>query len=60
MTEAHYITKIFVVYNNKVIRKNLKFTDSPNAEFIIDEEFTTLEAYEYCNVHGLWKTTYNK
>ena len=60
MTEAHYITKIFVVYNNKVIRRNLKYTDFPNAEFILDEEFSTLEAYEYCNIHGLWKTTYNK
>lgn len=60
MLENHYITKIFVVYNNKVLRKNLKYTDQPHAEFVLDEEFNTLEVYEYCNIHGLWKTNYNR
>ncbi len=60
MTETHYITKIFVVYNNKVIRKDLKFSDQPHAEFVLDEDFDTLDVYEYCNIHGLWKTKYNK
>ncbi len=60
MTEAHLITKIFIVYNNKIVRKNLKYTDQPHAEFVIDEEFNSLDVYEYCNIHGLWQTKYNK
>jgi superoxide reductase len=60
MEDAHYITKIFLVVNNKVKRVSLKPGEEPKATFVVDEDFTTLEAYEYCNLHGLWKTTYNK
>ncbi len=60
MIQAHYITKIFVQYNDKVLTIELKPEQEPKAVFNIDEEFTTLEVYEYCNVHDLWKTTYNK
>lgn len=60
MVENHYITKIFVAYNNKIIVKKLNYMDKPEADFIIDEEFKTLDVYEYCNLHDLWKTTYTK
>ncbi len=60
MIETHYITKIFVCYNNKIVRKNLNFSDAPHAEFVLDEEFETLDVYEYCNIHGLWKTQYSR
>jgi len=60
MLENHYITKIFVVYNNKIVRKNLKYIEEPKAEFILDEEFKKIEVYEYCNLHDLWKTEYTK
>lgn len=60
MLENHYITKIFVVYNNKVLRKNLNYTDSPSAEFVLDEDFSSLDVYEHCNLHDLWKTVYTK
>lgn len=60
MLENHYITKIFVVYNNKILRKNLNYNDIPGAEFVLDEDFTSLDVYEYCNLHDLWKTTYTK
>lgn len=60
MIENHYITKIFVVYNNKIIRKNLEYTDQPHAEFTLDEDFDSLKVYEYCNIHGLWMTEYTR
>ncbi len=60
MEPNHYITKIFLTYNDKVLRKNLKPGEEPVANFIVDEEFTTLSAYEYCSLHDLWKTTYKK
>lgn len=60
MIETHYITKIFVVYNNKIIRKNLEYTDQPHAEFTLDEDFDSLKVYEYCNIHGLWMTEYTR
>ncbi len=60
MMENHFITKIFVIYNNKVLRKNLSYTDVPEANFVLDEEYNSFEVYEYCNIHGLWKSTYTK
>lgn len=60
MEEAHHIEFIVIKYNDQVERRNLKYTDKPEAEFIINEEFSEMEIYEYCNLHGLWKTTFNK
>ena len=60
MLENHYITCVIIKYNDKVQRLNLFPNQTPEAEFCIDEEFDNIEVYEYCNVHGLWKTTYNK
>lgn len=58
MTEAHYIQFIVVKYNNKVLKVKLNYTDKPEATFEIEESATEFEVYEYCNVHGLWKTEY--
>lgn len=60
MTEAHYIQWISIFYNNKIQKVKLNYTDEPKAIFTVDEEFETIEVYEYCNIHGLWKTKYNK
>lgn len=60
MTEQHFITTIIIEYNNKVQRVNLKYSDKPEAEFTIDEDFDKVEIYEYCNIHGLWKNTFTK
>lgn len=60
MEEKHYITKIFVKYNNKVVTFDLHPNEKPVVEFDILEEFNKLEVYEYCNLHGLWKSEYNK
>lgn len=60
MTEEHYIDFITVYYNGKMQRAKLDHTGKPEATFVLDEEFSTLEVYSYCNVHGLWKTEYKK
>lgn len=61
MEEAHHIEFIVIKYNNHVERKNLKYADDkPEAVFTIDESFDEIEIYEYCNLHGLWKTIFKK
>lgn len=55
MEEKHYIEWIEVIADGRAYRKFLNPGDSPEAEFEI--AFETLEVREYCNVHGLWKTT---
>jgi superoxide reductase len=59
MTMEHYITMIAISYNGKVQRKDLKYTDKPEATFEVSD-FNEMEVYEYCNVHGLWKSVYKK
>lgn len=60
MEEAHHIEFIVIKYNNHVERKNLKYTDKPEAVFTINEECDEIEIYEFCNLHGLWKTVFTK
>lgn len=54
MEEEHYIEWIEVIINGQVYRKFLKPGDQPEAEFEIKTE--SVEAREYCNLHGLWKS----
>lgn len=56
MTEPHYIAWIAVEQGNKVQLVNLTPADEPKAVFIIDPELD-YTVYEYCNLHGLWKTS---
>lgn len=60
MIETHYITKIFAVYNGKTLTLSLQPNQEPKVEFDIIESFNTLEIYEHCNIHDLWKATYIK
>ena len=55
MLEAHYIQWIAIETTRGSQRVKLEYTDKPRAEFrLVDgEEFEA--AYEYCNLHGLWK-----
>lgn len=54
MEEKHYIEWIEIVANGKTCRKFLKPREKPEAEFETTAE--RIEAREYCNIHGLWKT----
>ena len=56
MLEEHYIQWIFVKTEKGGQRKLLTPGSEPKAEFcLVDDKI--LEVYEYCNLHGLWKTT---
>ena len=55
MTEEHLITAIFAVVGNKVLRADLTADDEPVATFALGGYKGTVEVYEYCNLHGLWK-----
>ncbi len=54
MTDAHHISFIVMVTNQKVERKNLNPTGEPKADFTLAEGEKLLDVYEYCNLHGLW------
>jgi len=54
MEEKHYIEWIEIIADGKSCRKFLKPGDAPEAKFEIRAE--KIEAREYCNIHGLWKT----
>ena len=55
MVEEHYIQWIYLLTNNGVQRKCLKPGEEPVAVFALAEGDKAIEAYEYCNLHGLWK-----
>ena len=55
MTEEHHISWIYLVTTQGIQRKPLDIEGDPIAEFALNEGEKLLEAYEYCNLHGLWK-----
>lgn len=56
MEEKHYIMWIALIADGKEYRKFLKPGDKPEAEFCIDAKAIT--AKEYCNLHGVWKSSF--
>mgnify|MGYP001057669663 FL=1 len=54
MEQKHYIEWIEVIADGRVYRKFLEPREKPETEFEITAE--KLEAREYCNIHGLWKS----
>ena len=55
MMEAHYIQWIALETNKGNQRKQLKPGDAPRAEFALLDGEQVIAAYEYCNLHGLYK-----
>lgn len=55
MTEEHSIQFIVLETKQGVQRKALLPTDQPIADFVLAEGDEVVAAYEYCNLHGLWK-----
>ncbi len=53
MLDVHYIEWIVLETASGYQKKDLKLGMKPEAEFAVTEPVTA--AYEYCNLHGLWK-----
>jgi superoxide reductase len=56
MEEKHYIEWIEVITDGGSCRKFLKPGDKPETEFEIGSQ-KVVAAREYCNIHGLWKSS---
>ena len=56
MLDEHYITTILVVLGKQVLRADLKPGEEPKTSFALNGYKGLVEIYEYCNLHGLWKT----
>ncbi len=55
MEEKHWIEWIQVIADGVILRKFLQPGDKPEASFDIMGK--DMMAREYCNIHGLWKTS---
>lgn len=56
MLPEHFITWIALETNEGILRKPLTPGSEPVAKFALTENEKPVAAYEYCNLHGLWKT----
>ena len=56
MLEAHYINWIVLETARGSQIKKLSPGERPEAVFALAEGDTVAAAYEYCNLHGLWKS----
>ena len=55
MLDVHYIMWIMLETTQGYQKKNLSPGEKPVAYFALAEGEAVLAAYEYCNLHGLWK-----
>lgn len=56
MLDNHYINWICIETSKGYQIKCLKPGDAPKAEFLLAEGESLVAVYEYCNLHGLWKS----
>ena len=57
MAEEHSIRWIVLETAQGSQRKELNPGEKPQAVFMLTDCDKAVAAYEYCNLHGLWKTT---
>ena len=55
MLDEHYITGIYIETRLGAQYRRLAPGMDPKAVFILPEGDEFVAAYEYCNLHGLWK-----
>lgn len=55
MVPEHFIQWIYLETDKGFQVKYLNPGDKPKAVFVLEDE-KPIAAYEYCNLHGLWKT----
>ncbi len=59
MTEEHYINAIWIEFEDGTSMKaGLTPASKPEATFNITGKSGKVVAYEYCNLHGLWKAEF--
>ena len=56
MLDVHYIEWIILETNKGFHKYDLKPGERPRGEFLLGEGEEVVAAYEYCNLHGLWKS----
>lgn len=56
MSEEHHIAFIALKTKNTIQYKELDHNGEPLAKFALADDDEIVAAYEYCNLHGLWKT----
>lgn len=56
MQEEHHIAFIWLVTDKGVYRRSLPHTGAPEAVFTLSPDETPEAVYEFCNLHGLWRT----
>lgn len=57
MTAEHYIQWVYIETEKGGQRKSFKPGDKPVVSFALTADDKMVAAYEYCNLHGLWKAT---
>ena len=55
MLEEHHIAWVVLETDKGSQMKYLPHTGEPEAAFVLAEGEKAVAAYEYCNLHGLWK-----
>lgn len=55
MLEEHYIMWIYLETDRGGMLRKLSAGEKPEAEFHLSAGEKPVAAYEYCNLHGLWK-----
>ena len=56
MLPEHFIGWIYLLTNKTLYRTELDITGAPEAKFVLADGEKPVAAYEYCNLHGIWKT----
>ena len=56
MLPEHYIEWILLQTDKGIQKKNLEPGQPPKADFAILPDEKVVAAYEYCNLHRLWKS----
>lgn len=56
MLAEHYITLVIIEAGNHISRVALQPGEKPEATFALGDYKGKVSVYEYCNLHGLWKT----
>jgi len=57
MTAEHYIQWVYLETVKGGQRKTLKPGDKPEVTFALTADDKAIAAFEYCNLHGLWKAS---